>query len=137
MANGKLLSIDIPKFEGDPDILPFFLEQIKSVSSINKYSDQATVTLLKSKLAGPALKFITQKPSLFQSNDFAEIEKQLSEFFAPPSKTQAIVEFNNIKLLPAETCKSFENFVYHFNCETCSLKLLIRFRTVFMIDDFY
>lgn len=107
MANGKSITIDIPKFEGDPEILPFFIDQIKNLAAINKFSEQAKIALLKSKLTGPALKFVIQKPNLFQSNDFEEIEKELADFFAPPSKTQALVEFNSLILLPAESIKNF------------------------------
>lgn len=105
MANGKF-SINIASFDGDPDTLPFFMDQIRSVAVLNKLSDQATVTLLKSKLTGTALKFLTQKRELLQANDIDVIEKELTNFFAPPSRTQSFVEFNKLTMISSESVKN-------------------------------
>lgn len=70
-------------------------------------SDVAAAALLKSKLTGPALRFLTQKPNFFKSNDINEIEKEFSLFFALVSKTQSLVDFNNLMLQPAESIRNF------------------------------
>lgn len=106
MAN-KHIPINITNFEGDHELLPFFFDQIRSVAEINKYNQQTTISLLKSKLTGPALKFFCQNPELLKSNDLDFIEKEFSAFFSPPSKCAASIELSGLTLLPAETIKNF------------------------------
>lgn len=86
MANGKPIPINVINFDGDFEILPFFFDQIRSVAKINKYNDQTAITLLKSKLSGSALKFLTQRPDLLKSNDLDYIEKEFLNFFSPQAK---------------------------------------------------
>lgn len=106
MAN-KQININITKFEGEYELLPFFFDQIRSVAEINKYNNQTTVALLKSNLTGPARKFFCQNPELLKSNDLDFIEKEFSAFFSPPSKCAASIELSGLTLLPAETIKNF------------------------------
>lgn len=104
--NRRKIDINILNFEGDPSLINFFFDQLKSYANLNKLKPEETVAFLKGKLAGPALKFLTQSPELYKSNDFEFIEKEFKSFFAPMSKTQALLEFNNIQMLPQETIKN-------------------------------
>ena len=108
MSNSKhLLNLNVLNFEGDPSLLDFFFDQVRSYATLNKLKPEETIAFLKGKLSGPALKFLTQSPSLYKSNDFETIEKAFRDFFSPMSSTQALVELNNLILLPQESIKNF------------------------------
>lgn len=61
----KQIQINTIHFDGEPEILSFFFDQIRSVAQINKYNDETIITVLKSKLTGHALKLLTQNTDLF------------------------------------------------------------------------
>ena len=110
MSHSKpLVNINVLNFEGDPSLLNFFFDQIRSYASINKLKPDETVAFLKGKLSGPALKFMTQSPILYKSNDLNFIESEFKSFFTPMSSTQALVEFNNLVMLPQETIKNLSH----------------------------
>lgn len=50
MGNGKQVQTNIINFDGDSEILPFFFDQIRSVSQINKHNNQKTIALLKKQI---------------------------------------------------------------------------------------
>lgn len=51
------MNIQIQQFSGDLTTVTFFFEQLRDIRTIYKLSQQETLTLFKSKLAGPALHF--------------------------------------------------------------------------------
>ena len=107
MTQSKNTQLTVNNFEGDPTLVDFFFDQIKSLASIYKWSPEFTVTFLRGKLVGPALQFFIQSEDLYKSNNIDFIQKEFKEFFAPQSQTSASVELNNLVILPQETIKHF------------------------------
>lgn len=108
MASAKSnLNIQINSYEGDPSLLNFFFKQVRDYAKINKLKSDETAAVLRSKLTGPALKFLTEIPDLCNSDDIDRIEAEFKEFFAPVNKAQALAEMNNLIMRPQESVKNF------------------------------
>ena len=58
---GQSLVANIIPFDGNPQMLEFFISQIKDYGSINKYDDKTLLFAAKTRLKGQALEFIIQK----------------------------------------------------------------------------
>lgn len=96
-------NISISPYEGDPETLNFFVSQIKEISNFNSWSPAQTVTFFKSKLSGSALKFFIENASLHNVLDLDQIIDAFSKFFRKKSPSAALVEYENLALLPGES----------------------------------
>lgn len=52
-VNGSL-NVTIAPFDGNPNLLEYFFTQVKSIANNNKWSQNVTITFLRSKLTTPA-----------------------------------------------------------------------------------
>lgn len=93
-------------FDGEPTMIDFFFNQIRTLASIHKWKDNETIQFLGGKLTGAARTYFTQNPDLFKADNLDFVEKEFRTFFAPISKTTALIEFNNLTLLPQETIRN-------------------------------
>lgn len=118
MANSKDFQFNIITFDGNPSSLDFFFNQIRCLAKSKKLTDEQTIQLLGSKLSGPAFTYFMQNPQLYKSNDLNFVEKELRTFFPSISKTNALIELNDLKLLPQE---SIRNFAHRLNLLTDSV----------------
>lgn len=100
------LHLNISPFEGDPALIDFFFDQIKAYVSINKLKKDETIFLLKSKLAGPAQKYMLENPTLYNATDLEFIEENFKKFFHK-SATSKFNDFKNLSILPQESIKNF------------------------------
>lgn len=107
MAEAKGFTFSIENFDGDPDLINFFFDQIVEYARIKDLSKQETVFFLKSKLKGPAQKYLVENPILYQATDFEFIEKEFKKFFAKNSSATFLNQLNNLSMLPQETVKNF------------------------------
>lgn len=64
--NGNL-NISVTSYDGNPNLLKYFFNQVKSISNIYKWSPEDTTTFSKIKLSGPALEFVINNPELENS----------------------------------------------------------------------
>lgn len=108
MAQSKV-TFKVITFDGDAGLLDFFFNQVKTLAKIHKWRDVETIQFIGSKLAGAALQYFTQNPSIYTSDSLEYVEKEFRSFFSPMSETAALVEFNNLFILPQESIKNFAN----------------------------
>lgn len=105
MANSTL-NLNIDTFSGDPDKVEWFLDQVKDLSKINKWSDEISLLYLKSKLSGSAQEWFASSPSC-RKITFPLACTKLKEFFSSESiPTSKMFTLQNIKLLPGETIRN-------------------------------
>lgn len=98
--------VDISPYDGDPTTLQFFKEQIKELASINSWTKPQTLSFIKSKLTGSALKFYVEAHHLKTITDVDTLFKELEQFFCSSSKATAIHSLNLVSLLPRETVRN-------------------------------
>jgi hypothetical protein len=60
----KPFQIKVTPFDGDPQKVDFFREQIEAVVKLNNLSDEEALNLIKSKLNNAALQYYIDSPSL-------------------------------------------------------------------------
>lgn len=103
--NGKATNFmcNISPFDGDPEILNFFFNQVAEIAEINGWSDIQTFAFCKSKLAGNALKFFISSEAAQKAQNVADLKIIFSEFFRPKNRQSALLELQSIQLLPNET----------------------------------
>lgn len=101
---GKV-NIMVHPFDGDPQLLKFFVQQIQDSKSLNKLSSEQTASLIRSKLSGAALKFVVASPDLLNAKEHTALLDGLSDFFVTTSATAlcsqplALLKDENIKNL--------------------------------------
>lgn len=99
--HSNFFNIHISPFLGDPDLLEFFISQVKDVAASNNWPEKQALTL--SKLDGPARTFIVQKLEYHNINTTTELFNLLRTQFKKQNVCKAISEFNAIVMLPAES----------------------------------
>ncbi|GBO38102.1 Uncharacterized protein K02A2.6 [Araneus ventricosus] len=96
-------SIQIENFNGEPDKLEWFIQQITDLKQINKWSDEMTFLFLKSKLTGFALFWYASNPTCKNITTFDEAVTQLRAFFRNDSTPLSnSAELHNIQLMPGK-----------------------------------
>jgi hypothetical protein len=105
----SMFSVQINPFDGTPSYAKFFFSLIKESSKINQWTNDQTILFLKSKLTGPALKFLLENDNLMLTNDINLIQAKFLDFFAEKSSTSAFTDFNNLNILPEESIKHFSH----------------------------
>lgn len=102
----------IQPFQGDPELLDFFISQVQDLANLKKWSPQEHLLFLRSKLAGPALDFLVKDRQIATIKTVGELQDALRKFFRPPSQLASISELHSISLLMDE---SIMNFAHRIN----------------------
>lgn len=103
LHQANFFNIQISSFLGDPELLEFFISQVKDVSASNRWTDKQTLTFAKSKLDGPARTFIVQTLEYKPIATSAELFNILRAQFKKENLCKAIAEFNSMTMLPTES----------------------------------
>lgn len=105
----NLPNFKIQTFDGNPDELNFFINQIKDIARIQNWSDDVTLVQITSHLRGKALQLISQKRefSPFESSD--HLFEELKAHFTQTSVASYIVEYENLQMLPHETISNLSH----------------------------
>ena len=113
MAKTILPAPNISPFDGDPETLPFFKEQVFETARINKWLDEHTIYFIKNNLKGQALTYFKQQAMTRQFKSPQEIFDLFEKFFKQQSRPQALAEFFALKLLPGE---AINNLAHRIDC---------------------
>lgn len=100
--HSNFFNIHISPFLGDPDLLEFFISQVKDVSASNRWSDKQALIFAKSKLV-PARTFSVQKLEYHTINTTTELFNVFRTQFKKKNVCKAISAFNAMTVLPAES----------------------------------
>lgn len=95
--------LNITPFEGDPQLLNFFFDQISEIQSLNKWSEAQTIAFLKTKIGGVALKYYIESSNFKNLKTVEEIKIQFQSFFKQDTKQASIQNLNSLRLLPGES----------------------------------
>ncbi|GBO20943.1 hypothetical protein AVEN_26603-1 [Araneus ventricosus] len=115
-------SIQIENFNGEPDKLELFIQQITDLKQINKWSDEMTFLFLKSKLAGSALSWYASNPTCKNKTSFDEAVTQLRAFFRNDSTSLSnSAELHNIQLMPGESIRNLAHRIQVSTSRTYNL----------------
>lgn len=109
MFNPQFLpvNINIPTYDGSPNTLKFFIEQLQNLKSIQNLSEEHILFFLKSKLAGHALQYYISSPTCENISTLAQAHEILRSFFVKESSAPTnLVNFQSIRLLPQESIKN-------------------------------
>lgn len=95
-------------FDGqNPQECHNFMVQFEAVAQMGHWTDAEQGIILKSRLRGQALTFLTNDPSLRHETSFKTIKSKLMDFFAEqPSLATNHMRFTTIKQQPGETVKN-------------------------------
>lgn len=107
MPRVENFSISINQFNGDSEYVDHFFNLIKQSARINKWSTDQTILFLKSKLAGPALKFFIESQELQNTDDLTVFESKFKTFFKNDAQQSTITDFNNLVIQQDETIIHF------------------------------
>lgn len=99
----------IAPFNGDPDILEFFIEQVKFKLKNNNWDDSHALAFVKSKLTDAALKFYISSPLCKNAKNVDELFSILRKFFRTESDTAISQQFAEIKFETNESIYFFAN----------------------------
>lgn len=100
----NIMSINIGSFDGSPEQLDFFFENLNDLAEINRWSERQTILTLKTKLEGPARSYFLNCPDLQKSDiKLAEIKEKFRYYFRKPSQCLSQQEFCKIKLMQDES----------------------------------
>ncbi|GBN62593.1 hypothetical protein AVEN_33326-1 [Araneus ventricosus] len=117
-----VFSIQIENFNGEPDKLEWFIQQITDLKQINKWSDEMTFLFMKSKLAGSALSWYASIPTCKNIASFDEAVTQLRAFFRNDSTPLSnSAELHNIQLMPGESIRNLAHRIQVLTSRTYSL----------------
>lgn len=107
MESNKTVNFNIQNYKGDTEFLDLFISQIKEIKEINKWEDPVAILYLKSKLEGPALKWMATSPSCLNIKTLDELCEKLKAFFGSETTPATnLLSFQNISLMPGETIKN-------------------------------
>lgn len=101
------VNISVPSYDGSPNTLKFFIEQLQNVKDIQNLSEEHILFILKSKLTGNALQYYLTSPSCENITTLAQAHEVFKSFFIRESSASTnLVNFQSIRLLPQETIKN-------------------------------
>lgn len=113
----RSFNINIQNFDGDPAMLEFFFSQLEDLVKFNGYSDEQSITMLKSKLKGNALEFYLSSNELKLARSISEAKDIMSKFFSTSAVRVSAVELNSIRLLPGESVRSLVHRIGTVACK--------------------
>lgn len=102
-------NIQIQKFDGNPDELNFFINQIKDIARINQWSDDIILAYATANVNGQAKQLISQKLEFTQFESSEHLFEELRNHFTQTSIASHMVEYNNLKMLPNETISNLNH----------------------------
>lgn len=103
----KNININVMPFDGSPDRIKWFFEQVKDVKKINGWDENVALIFMKSKLTGNALQFCANDPATKSVRTIDEAEKAITSFFCDQrSQTSNWLALQQISLLPNESVRS-------------------------------
>lgn len=96
-------------FDGNPDDLNFFINQIKDIARIQNWSDDVILAYTISHLGGKARQLISQKLdfSPFESSD--HLFEDLKSYFSQTSVASHIREYESLQMLPHEAISNLSH----------------------------
>lgn len=100
------VNITIKDFDGSQNV-DYFLDNIKSMKTLNNWNEEVALLCLKSKLTGAAQEYFMNTVASQNIKTFDEGCKALQNFFKPQSSaTSNLFAFQSITLQPGETLKN-------------------------------
>ena len=106
MAKNNGFHVSVKPFDGDPNKLNPFLNQLSHLISSNKLSEQEVVLFMPNFLEGNALDVYYQNIAIRQFESFEEIANCIREFFTPVVTRISSRHFENFQILQAENIKN-------------------------------
>lgn len=107
VANQRV-NFHLESFDGDPSRVKWFVNQVKEISRINKWSDQVSILFLKSKLTGSAQTWCSNAPCCTNLTSLDEFCEKLLDFFSQKTSPDIDLKaFQACTIGPDETVKNF------------------------------
>lgn len=104
--SSRLPAINIVPFSGKPDMLEYFVTQLKEMQYFFKWDDRYLLIMAKSKLVDKAQTYISQVAETRQIKSSEELFQLLRTFFKVKPVGALISELDNLKMLPAENIQN-------------------------------
>lgn len=101
--------LNINPYDGDPETIQFFCEQVSDIININKFSDEQSLAYIKSKLTGAALKYYLESPKLKSIKQYPILLDELTKFFSTKTNSFAIQSLESLAMMPNETIKNLSH----------------------------
>lgn len=80
------LNLFTQPFDGIPQTVEFFFEQLSDLQELNNQSDRELFALFKSKLQSNAFKFFIETQFQFKNTNYQYIRKEFINYFMPSEK---------------------------------------------------
>ena len=103
------LKILIISYNGDPDLLDFFIEQIKVKQDHSNLSDSQTLFFIKSKLIDKALKAYATSAPCQRATTSDELFSIFKKLFKTESSQNIALQYNTIKFNGTESIRIYAN----------------------------
>lgn len=104
------INVNITPYQGDPDTVVWFTQQILSLKEINNWSQPVALLQFKSKLAGNALKWFSTSPTCADISTIEDACCALINFFKEISSPSCkLLEFQGIVLEHNESIKNLSH----------------------------
>lgn len=113
MANIKSAFTDIASFDGNPEILNFFEQQIEEIIQINKWPQNIALTFLKQKISGQALSLYINNSDCLNATTIAEVFQIFKNHFLRKPHSAYIQDFQKINFNP--DIDHFTSFINKLN----------------------
>lgn len=101
----------VTPFHGDPEVLDFFIEQVKAKTQGDQWSESEKLNFIKSKLADKALKFYASSAACKKAESAEALFALLKKSFRCDSNHIIASQYNNIKFNGVEDIRVFANNV--------------------------
>ena len=101
--------IIINPYNGDPDLLEFFIEQVKTKVDGTKRSEAQILNYVKSKLIDKALKFYVSSIPCQKEKNANELFNIFRKNFKGDTEQSIALQYNNLKFEPHENIRTFAN----------------------------
>lgn len=105
----EALRIVIQPYNGDPDLLDFFIEQVNTKFKGAKTSESHVLTFIKSKLSDKALKFYAQSIPCQRATTPTELFEIFRKNFRGETAQNIAIQYNSLKFNGIENIRQFAN----------------------------
>lgn len=99
----------ITPFDGDPQLIHFFFNQVEELARENGWSPQKTMIFFKSKLIGTALQYFIQSDCAQQGQTLDHVKKSFIAYFSDESPQVSIMDLTSFHLLQGESIKAMSH----------------------------
>lgn len=112
-SQGPSLISALPTFGGaENENIKFFISQIRSVASMEKWSEEKSLLLLKCNLKNNAINFITENEKAMNATSFDELASLLLEKYAKHESFEEIqVKFSSIQQQTGQSIKDLGELI--------------------------